>query len=175
MKITKERLKQIIKEELGTLTAEATRADDTAEYMQTSERGQRFGQVQDMVQSIFRRESMEEDIEDFVNALSTMHPDPSSQIHAALMSRVGSMEEMVDPRAPRFLSKKEKAPPATVDRTSAAGRHLVDAGILRDSDMGDPLEKGMTTQDARQSLEAAGFDEAEIRDALRPLHIYYRE
>ena len=174
MKITKERLKQIIKEELGTLTAEATRADDTAEYMQTSERGQRFGQVQDMVQSIFRRESMEEDIEDFVNALATMHPDPSSQIHAALMSRVGSIEEMVDPRVPRYLQKK-KAPPATVDRTSAAGRHLVDAGILRDSDMGDPLEKGMTTQDARQSLEAAGFDEAEIRDALRPLHLYYRE
>ena len=82
--------------------------------------------------------------------------------------------EMVDPRIPRHLQKK-KAPPATVDRTSAAGRHLVDAGILRDSDMGDPLERGMTTQDARQSLEAAGFDEAEIRDALRPLHIYYRE
>ena len=174
MKITKERLKQIIKEELGTLTAEATRADDTAEYMQTSERGQRFGQVQDMVESIFRRESLEEDIEDFVNALATMHPDPSSQIHAALMSRVGSIEEMVDPRAPRHITKM-KGEGMTVDRTSAAGRHLVDAGILRDSDMGDPLERGMTTQDARQSLEAAGFDEAEIRDALRPLHLYYRE
>jgi hypothetical protein len=82
--------------------------------------------------------------------------------------------EMVDPRAPRHL-QKEKGSPAIVDRTSAAGRHLVDAGILRDSDKGDPLERGMTTQDARQSLEAAGFDEAEIRDALRPLHIYYRE
>ena len=82
--------------------------------------------------------------------------------------------EMVDPRAPRHITKM-KGEGMTVDRTSAAGRHLVDAGILRDSDMGDPLERGMTTQDARQSLEAAGFDPAEIRAALRPLHLYYRE
>lgn len=82
--------------------------------------------------------------------------------------------EMVDPRAPRHITMI-KGKGATMDRTSAAGRHLVDAGILRDSDMGDPLERGMTIQDARQSLEAAGFDAAEIRDALHPLHIYYRE
>ena len=172
MKITKERLKEIIKEELGAIAAEATRADDTAEYMQTSERGQRFGQVQDMVQSIFRKASMEEDIEDFVNALATMHPDPSSQIHAALMSRVGSMEEMVNPRAPRHLSKK-KAAPLTVDRTSEMGKHLVDAGILHDSDKGDPLMPGKTIDDAREALEARA--KAEIRRFLEPLHAFYRE
>ena len=80
--------------------------------------------------------------------------------------------EMVDPRAPRHITKM-KAAPLTVDRTSEMGKHLVDAGILHDSDKGDPLMPGKTIDDAREALEARA--KAEIRRFLEPLHAFYRE
>jgi hypothetical protein len=53
------------------------------------------------------------------------------------------------------------------------GKHLVDAGILHDSDKGDPLMPGKTIDDAREALEARA--KAEIRRFLEPLHAFYRE